>query len=126
MLSCCALCPTPLIRRRQALKEDGSVSICSPLSRSLTSRRPPSFSSASKPSFLLSPSLLQRLDVLTSIYSMSPPDGGAWESGLGGVHLNPVTCVRMPDGPAVQVPVGGEQTAGELLHAACKVEHWLM
>lgn len=60
--------------------------------------------------------------MLTSIYSMSPPDGGAWESGLGGIDLNPVTCVRMPDGLVIQVPVGGEQTAGELLSAACKVD----
>ncbi|XP_075883622.1 rho guanine nucleotide exchange factor TIAM2 isoform X5 [Nelusetta ayraudi] len=66
----------------------------------------------------------QRLDVLASIYSVSPPDGGAWESGLGGVGLAPDApmCVRMPDGLVIQVPVGGEQTAAELLAAACKVK----
>lgn len=61
--------------------------------------------------------------MLASIYSVSPPDGGAWESGLGGVGLAPDApmCVRMPDGLVIQVPVGGEQTAAELLAAACKV-----
>lgn len=56
--------------------------------------------------------------MLASIYSMSPPDGGAWERSLAPDAL---TCVRMPDGLVIQVPVGGEQTAAELLAGACQV-----
>ncbi|XP_076017749.1 rho guanine nucleotide exchange factor TIAM2 [Genypterus blacodes] len=67
--------------------------------------------------YTLPPRSSERLDVLTSIYSMSPPEGGVWD-GIDGL-----TCVFMPDGLAVQVPVRGDQTAADLLHAACKVKH---
>lgn len=70
----------------------------------------------SYPRFLLSP---QRLDVLTSIYSMSPPEVGLWD-GVG-CATDMLTCVHMPDGLTVQVPVRRDQTAVDLLSAACKV-----
>lgn len=127
MLSRC--CPTPLIRRGQAPKS-GRKRIDWLAAAPKFDLPSPSLLSfpLNPPSCPLPPSArsLQRLDVLTSIYSMPPPDGGAWESGLGGIELSPVTCVRMPDGSVIQVPVGGEQTAGELLHAACKVTRWLI
>jgi len=50
---------------------------------------------------------------------MSPPEGGLWES-LGAATDVP-TCVYMPDGLTVQVPVRLDQTAADLLSAACKV-----
>lgn len=56
--------------------------------------------------------------MLSSIYSMSPPEGGVWD---GAAAADMLTCVHMPDGLTVQVPVRGEQTAAELLSAACKV-----
>uniref|UniRef100_A0A8C2XSQ8 TIAM Rac1 associated GEF 2 n=1 Tax=Cyclopterus lumpus TaxID=8103 RepID=A0A8C2XSQ8_CYCLU len=72
-------------------------------------------------SFFTLPSypLPQRLDMLTSIYSMSPPEGGVWDS-LGGA-TDVLTCVYMPDGLTVQVPVRRDRTAADLLSAACKV-----
>lgn len=73
----------------------------------------------SYPPFLPSFPLPQRLDVLTSIYSMSPPDGGVWDSISAATDM--LTCVRMPDGLTVQVPVRRDQTAADLLSAACKV-----
>lgn len=63
--------------------------------------------------------LPQRLDVLTSIYSMSPPEGGVWDHISGATDV--LTCVHMPDGLTVQVPVRRDQTAADLLSAACKV-----
>uniref|UniRef100_A0A8D3A6R9 T-lymphoma invasion and metastasis-inducing protein 2 n=1 Tax=Scophthalmus maximus TaxID=52904 RepID=A0A8D3A6R9_SCOMX len=67
------------------------------------------------------PSASQRLDVLTSIYSMSPPEGGAWDSISSAADV--LTCVYMPDGLAVQVPVRRDQTTADLLSAACKVRN---
>lgn len=61
----------------------------------------------------------QRLDVLSSIYSMSPPEDGAWD-GVGGA-TEALACVSMPDGLTLQLPVARDQTAAELLSAACKV-----
>ncbi|KAF3701392.1 T-lymphoma invasion and metastasis-inducing protein 2 [Channa argus] len=61
-----------------------------------------------------------RLDVLSSIYSMSPPEGSAWDSPTCDTDV--LTCVYMPDGLTVQVPVRREQTAADLLSAACKVK----
>lgn len=61
-------------------------------------------------SFLFS--LPQRLDVLTGIYSLLPPEGSAWDC---------TSCVHMPDGLTVQVPVRRDQTVADLLSAACKV-----
>lgn len=82
---------------------------------------PPSFffnlSLPSRLTLFLSPP--QRLDVMTSIYSMSPPDGGVWDSMRGATDT--LTCVYMPDGLTVQVPVSRDQTAADLLSAACKV-----
>ncbi|XP_067335570.1 rho guanine nucleotide exchange factor TIAM2 isoform X2 [Channa argus] len=66
------------------------------------------------------PSASQRLDVLSSIYSMSPPEGSAWDSPTCDTDV--LTCVYMPDGLTVQVPVRREQTAADLLSAACKVK----
>lgn len=57
--------------------------------------------------------------MLASIYSMSPPEDGAWD-GVGGA-TEALACVSMPDGLTVQLPVGRDQTAAELLSAACKV-----
>ncbi|XP_039642109.1 T-lymphoma invasion and metastasis-inducing protein 2-like isoform X2 [Perca fluviatilis] len=60
------------------------------------------------------------LEMLTSIYSMSPPEGGVWDSISGATDV--LTCVHMPDGLTVQVPVRRDQTAADLLSAACKVK----
>ncbi|TWW72297.1 T-lymphoma invasion and metastasis-inducing protein 2 [Takifugu flavidus] len=68
----------------------------------------------------LPPRSTERLDVLSSIYSMSPPEDGAWD-GAGGA-TEALACVSMPDGTTVQLPVGRDQTAAELLSAACKVK----
>ncbi|XP_061599501.1 rho guanine nucleotide exchange factor TIAM2 [Cololabis saira] len=70
--------------------------------------------------YALPPRSSERLDVLTSIYSMSPPEGGVWD-GIGGATDAPM-CVHTPDGLTVQVPVRGEQTVADLLCAACKVK----
>ncbi|XP_070835442.1 rho guanine nucleotide exchange factor TIAM2-like isoform X1 [Chaetodon trifascialis] len=70
--------------------------------------------------YALPPRSTERLDVLTSIYSMSPPEGGVWDSISGATDV--LTCVHMPDGLTVQVPVRRDQTAADLLSAACKVK----
>lgn len=57
--------------------------------------------------------------MLTSIYSMSPPEGGVWDSMSGATDV--LTCVYMPDGVTVQVPLRRDHTAADLLSAACKV-----
>lgn len=57
--------------------------------------------------------------MLASIYSMSPPEGGAWDGA--GCSEDVLTRVHMPDGLTVQVPVRRDQTAADLLSAACKV-----
>uniref|UniRef100_A0A8C7WQ40 TIAM Rac1 associated GEF 2a n=1 Tax=Oryzias sinensis TaxID=183150 RepID=A0A8C7WQ40_9TELE len=64
------------------------------------------------------PSVSQRLDVLSRIYSMSPPEGGVWNGASGAADT--VTRVHMPDGLTLQVPVKAPQTVTDLLHAACK------
>uniref|UniRef100_A0A669CE29 TIAM Rac1 associated GEF 2 n=1 Tax=Oreochromis niloticus TaxID=8128 RepID=A0A669CE29_ORENI len=53
------------------------------------------------------PSVSQRLDVLTSIYSMSPPEGGLWDSVSSATDA--LMCVYMPDGLTVQVPIRRDQ-----------------
>lgn len=53
--------------------------------------------------------------MLSSIYSVSPPEGGAWDS------TDVQTCVLMPDGLTLHVPVSRDQTDADLLAAACKV-----
>ncbi|KAM4625439.1 rho guanine nucleotide exchange factor TIAM2 [Polymixia lowei] len=70
--------------------------------------------------YRLPPSSTERLDVLTNIYSMSPPEGGAWDGGSGAAEA--LTCVYTPDSLTVQVPVRRDQTAAELLSSACKVK----
>ncbi|KAM3871319.1 rho guanine nucleotide exchange factor TIAM2 [Diretmus argenteus] len=70
--------------------------------------------------YCLPPSSTERLDVLSNIYSMSPPEGGVWDSNSGGAEV--LTCVYMPDSLAVQVPVRKDQTAADLLASACKVK----
>lgn len=57
--------------------------------------------------------------MLSSIYSMSPPEDVAWD-GVGGA-AEALACVSMPDGLTLQLPVARDQTAAELLSAACKV-----
>ncbi|CAM9216185.1 unnamed protein product [Lampetra planeri] len=66
--------------------------------------------------YALPPRSSERLDVLSSIYSVSPPEGGAWDS------TDTLMCVLMPDGLTVQVPVRRDQTAADLLAAACKAK----
>ncbi|XP_069392513.1 rho guanine nucleotide exchange factor TIAM2 isoform X1 [Paralichthys olivaceus] len=70
--------------------------------------------------YALPPRSTERLDVLTSIYSMSPPEGGEWDSISGATDA--LTVVHMPDGLTVQVPVRRDQTAADLLSVACKVK----
>ncbi|XP_068608483.1 rho guanine nucleotide exchange factor TIAM2-like [Brachionichthys hirsutus] len=62
----------------------------------------------------------ERLEVLSSIYSMSPPEGGVWD-GIGGSR-DQLTCVYAQDGLTVRVPVRRDQTAAGTLSAACKVK----
>ncbi|XP_029316013.1 LOW QUALITY PROTEIN: T-lymphoma invasion and metastasis-inducing protein 2 [Cottoperca gobio] len=77
-------------------------------------------SDAGGQTYALPPRSTERLDMLTSIYSMSPPEGGVWDGISGATDV--LTCVYMPDGLTVQVPVRREQTAADLLSAACKVK----
>ncbi|XP_074547599.1 rho guanine nucleotide exchange factor TIAM2 isoform X2 [Halichoeres trimaculatus] len=70
--------------------------------------------------YALPPRSTERLDVLTSIYSMSPPEGGVWDSSSGGIDV--LTCVYMPDGLTVQVAIRRDQKAADLLSAACKMK----
>ncbi|XP_024121621.1 T-lymphoma invasion and metastasis-inducing protein 2 isoform X1 [Oryzias melastigma] len=67
----------------------------------------------------LPPRSSERLDVLTSIYSMSPPEGGVWDGVSGAADTLP--RAHMPDGLTLQVPVKTQQTVADL-HAACKVK----
>ncbi|XP_014324304.1 T-lymphoma invasion and metastasis-inducing protein 2 [Xiphophorus maculatus] len=62
----------------------------------------------------------EKLNMLTSIYSMSPPDGGIWDNV--GASSDMLTCVHMPDGLTVQLSIRKHQTAADLLCAACKVK----
>ncbi|XP_034530750.1 T-lymphoma invasion and metastasis-inducing protein 2 [Notolabrus celidotus] len=71
--------------------------------------------------YALPPRSTERLDVLTSIYSMSPPEGGVWDSSSSG-GMDVLTCVYMPDRLTVQVAIRRDQTAADLLSAACKVK----
>lgn len=66
-----------------------------------------------------SPLSPQKLNLLSSIYSMSPPDGGLWDNIDAALDM--LTCVCMPDGLTVQLSLRKHQTAGEILCAACKV-----
>ncbi|KAK7904806.1 hypothetical protein WMY93_017413 [Mugilogobius chulae] len=68
-------------------------------------------------SYNLPPRSSERLDILSSIYSMSPPEGGVWDSST-----DMVMCVYMPDSSTVEIPVRGEQTAADLLSVTCKVK----
>uniref|UniRef100_UPI003AB09E7F rho guanine nucleotide exchange factor TIAM2-like isoform X1 n=1 Tax=Centroberyx gerrardi TaxID=166262 RepID=UPI003AB09E7F len=77
-------------------------------------------SDAGGQAYFLPPTSTERLDVLTNIYSMSPPEGGVWDGSSGGTEV--LTCVYMPDSLTVQVPVRRDQTAAELLSTACKVK----
>lgn len=61
----------------------------------------------------------QSFNMLTSIYSMSPPNGGIWDNIDAATDL--LACVSMPDGLTVKVPIRKHQTAFDLLCAACKV-----
>ncbi|XP_054652575.1 rho guanine nucleotide exchange factor TIAM2 isoform X2 [Dunckerocampus dactyliophorus] len=62
----------------------------------------------------------QRMDMLTSIYSMSPPEGRVWDTISCGTDV--LTCVHMPDGLTTRINVGREQTAAEILSEACKAK----
>ncbi|XP_036927744.1 T-lymphoma invasion and metastasis-inducing protein 2 [Acanthopagrus latus] len=77
-------------------------------------------SDAGGQTYALPPRSTERLDVLTNIYSMSPPEGGVWDSISGATDV--LTRVHMPDGLTVQVPVRRDETAADLLSAACKVK----
>ncbi|XP_029982892.1 T-lymphoma invasion and metastasis-inducing protein 2 isoform X2 [Sphaeramia orbicularis] len=77
-------------------------------------------SDAGGQTYALPPRSTERLDVLASIYSMSPPEGGVWDSINGATDV--LTCVHMPDGLTVQIPVRRDQPATDLLSAACKVK----
>ncbi|KAM6973611.1 rho guanine nucleotide exchange factor TIAM2 isoform 2-T2 [Aplochiton taeniatus] len=68
--------------------------------------------------YSLPPCSTERLDVLANIYSMSPPEGGLWDSS--GEAL---TSVYMPDSLTVQVPVRRDHTAADVLTSACQVKH---
>lgn len=68
-------------------------------------------------SFNLPPRSSERLDVLSSIYSMSPPEDGVWDC-----VADMVMSVYMPDSSTVQIPVRRDQTAADLLAEACKVK----
>lgn len=77
-------------------------------------------SDAGGQTYILPPRSTEKLNMLTSIYSMSPPDGGIWDNVDAALDM--LTCVRMPDGLTVQLSVRKHQTAGDLLCAACKVK----
>ncbi|XP_041667851.1 T-lymphoma invasion and metastasis-inducing protein 2 [Cheilinus undulatus] len=77
-------------------------------------------SDAGGQTYALPPRSSERLDILTSIYSMSPPEGGVWDRINGATDV--LTCVYMPDRLTVQVPTRRDQTAADLLSAACKVK----
>uniref|UniRef100_A0A1A8CN44 T-cell lymphoma invasion and metastasis 2 n=2 Tax=Nothobranchius kadleci TaxID=1051664 RepID=A0A1A8CN44_NOTKA len=77
-------------------------------------------SDAGGQTYTLPPKSSERLNILTSIYSMSPPDGGIWENLSGATDR--LMSVYMPDGLTVQVPTRRDQTAADLLCAACKVK----
>uniref|UniRef100_A0A8C4ZW14 TIAM2 n=1 Tax=Gadus morhua TaxID=8049 RepID=A0A8C4ZW14_GADMO len=64
-----------------------------------------------------------RLDVLTNIYSMSPPEGGVWESSSGSAGSEALAHVRTPDGLTLQLPIRADLTAAQLLASACKVSN---
>ncbi|XP_029349756.1 T-lymphoma invasion and metastasis-inducing protein 2 isoform X2 [Echeneis naucrates] len=70
--------------------------------------------------YALPPRSTERLDVLSSIYSMSPPEGGVWDSMSCATDV--LMCVFMPDGLTVQVVIRRDQTAADLLFAVCKVK----
>ncbi|CAL8271877.1 unnamed protein product [Merluccius merluccius] len=74
--------------------------------------------------YCLPPCTAERLDVLTNIYSMSPPEGGVWESSSGSTAGagEVLALVRTPDGLTLQLPVRGDLTAAHLLASACKVK----
>nr|XP_020464224.1 T-lymphoma invasion and metastasis-inducing protein 2 isoform X2 [Monopterus albus] len=71
--------------------------------------------------YALPPRSTERLDVLASIYSMSPPDVPVWDSTSCATDV--LMFVYMPGGLTVQVSVRRDQTAADLLSAACKVKH---
>nr|XP_057946553.1 rho guanine nucleotide exchange factor TIAM2 [Doryrhamphus excisus]XP_057946554.1 rho guanine nucleotide exchange factor TIAM2 [Doryrhamphus excisus]XP_057946555.1 rho guanine nucleotide exchange factor TIAM2 [Doryrhamphus excisus]XP_057946556.1 rho guanine nucleotide exchange factor TIAM2 [Doryrhamphus excisus] len=62
----------------------------------------------------------ERMEMLASIYSMSPPEGRVWDSISYGADV--LTCVQMPDGLTTRVNVGREQTAADVLSEACKAK----
>ncbi|MEQ2309796.1 hypothetical protein AMECASPLE_002262 [Ameca splendens] len=77
-------------------------------------------SDAGGQTYNLPPRSTEALNMLTSIYSMSPPNGGIWDNIAAASDMQ--TCVRMPDGLTVQVPIRKHQTASDLLCVACKVK----
>ncbi|XP_014911785.1 T-lymphoma invasion and metastasis-inducing protein 2 isoform X2 [Poecilia latipinna] len=77
-------------------------------------------SDAGGQTYMLPPRSTEKLNMLTRIYSMSPPDGGIWDNV--DAASDTLTCVRMPDGLTVQLSIRKHQTAADLLCAACKVK----
>ncbi|XP_072545175.1 rho guanine nucleotide exchange factor TIAM2-like isoform X2 [Salminus brasiliensis] len=66
----------------------------------------------------LPPSSSERLDGLADVYSIPPPEGSHWNSGL-----ETPACVYMPDYQAVTVAVKGQHTVMDVLTLACKVKN---
>ncbi|XP_061650265.1 rho guanine nucleotide exchange factor TIAM2 isoform X3 [Phyllopteryx taeniolatus] len=66
------------------------------------------------------PKNTERMDVLTSIYSMSPSEDGVQDSISSTTGM--LTCVYMPDGLTAQVHIRSEQKAIDLLFEACKAK----
>uniref|UniRef100_A0AAY5F448 TIAM Rac1 associated GEF 2a n=1 Tax=Electrophorus electricus TaxID=8005 RepID=A0AAY5F448_ELEEL len=59
-----------------------------------------------------------RLDGLADVYSVAPPEGKDWDSGL-----ETPTSVYMPDYQAVPVLLKGQHTVMDVLTMVCKVVH---
>ncbi|XP_035389066.1 T-lymphoma invasion and metastasis-inducing protein 2 isoform X2 [Electrophorus electricus] len=64
----------------------------------------------------LPPQSTERLDGLADVYSVAPPEGKDWDSGL-----ETPTSVYMPDYQAVPVLLKGQHTVMDVLTMVCKV-----
>ncbi|XP_061698908.1 rho guanine nucleotide exchange factor TIAM2 isoform X2 [Syngnathoides biaculeatus] len=66
------------------------------------------------------PKNTERVDVLTSIYSMSPSEDGVRDIISSTTSM--LTCVYMPDGLTAQVHIRTDQKAADLVFEACKAK----
>nr|XP_061798474.1 rho guanine nucleotide exchange factor TIAM2 [Nerophis lumbriciformis] len=66
------------------------------------------------------PKNTERMNTLTRIHSMSPPEEGLWD--IISSPTGTLTCVYMPDGLTAQVHVRSQQTATDLLLEVCKTK----